>query len=94
LLNQSIGVGIGNILQIEALYYAKIHPLSKTKNLKLDDFKNIIKGIKNVVNKILNNENYLIYHKKYCPKDHKSTTKYLGIYNRRMNFCNQCQLIK
>lgn len=94
LLNQSIGVGIGNILQIEALYYAEIHPLSKTKKLNLNDFKNIIKGIKVVIDKILNNEKYLIYHKKYCPKNHKSTTKYLGIYNRRMNYCNQCQLIK
>jgi formamidopyrimidine-DNA glycosylase len=94
LLNQTIGVGIGNILQLEGLYYAKIHPLCKVKNLEKEDFKNIISGIQKTIDKIFmktNSHDFLIYHKAYCPLNHKTNTKYVGIYNRRMNFCNECQ---
>lgn len=94
LLDQRIGVGIGNILQLEALYYANIHPLCKVSNLNNKDFSNIVEGVRLAMKKLFkkpNSRDFLIYHKAYCPLKHKTKTKYIGIYNRRMNFCQICQ---
>ena len=49
LLDQKFVSGIGNIYASEILYYCKINPLKKGKNLNIKDIKNIIKYTKIVL---------------------------------------------
>lgn len=49
LLDQSIITGIGNIYADEILYYSKINPLTKTKELKQEEIKKIIDNTKLVL---------------------------------------------
>tara|TARA_B100000029_G_scaffold514119_1_gene615753 strand:- start:2 stop:811 length:810 start_codon:yes stop_codon:yes gene_type:complete len=49
LLDQSFVVGLGNIYTDEALWYAKIHPLSKSDDIPVKKIKELYKAIKKVL---------------------------------------------
>ena len=49
LLDQSFIVGLGNIYTDEALWYAKIHPLSKSDEIPIRKIKELYKAIKKVL---------------------------------------------
>ncbi len=51
IMNQKIVVGIGNIYACEALYMSKIKPNKKCKLLSTNDFKNLVRSIKKVLQK-------------------------------------------
>lgn len=51
--DQSILCGIGNIYADETLYLSKIHPLTKGKDLKEEDFIRIFKNAKEVLDKAI-----------------------------------------
>ena len=51
LMDQSIIAGIGNIYSDEILWYASIHPERKISKIKPEEFKKILKYIKEVLNK-------------------------------------------
>ena len=51
LMDQSIIAGIGNIYSDEILWYAGIHPERKISKIKPEEFKKILKYIKEVLNK-------------------------------------------
>ena len=50
-MDQSIIAGIGNIYSDEILWYASIHPERKISKIKPEEFKKILKYIKEVLNK-------------------------------------------
>ena len=50
-MDQKIVVGIGNIYACEALYMSKIKPNKKCKLLSTNDFKNLVRSIKKVLQK-------------------------------------------
>ena len=99
LMNQNIFAGVGNIIRIETLYHAKIHPESIVNAipekkliflLKMtvdygEEFLNLLKtdGVK---------EAALIYGKKTCPK-HKSELliEEMGKVKRKTYVCEKCQ---
>lgn len=102
LLYQDIFAGVGNIIKNEALFRAKVHPLSISK--KIED-KLIDELIDKVIsfsyefylvrkfNKSLKNH-LLIYGKKYCSENgEKVKIKYLGKTKRKTYFCDTCQKI-
>lgn len=49
LMNNKYVVGVGNIYANEALFAAKIHPLTPVMNIKLDQWEKLIKEIKRVL---------------------------------------------
>ena len=51
IMDQKIVVGIGNIYASEALYMSKIKPNKNCKLLSADNFKNLVKSIKKVLQK-------------------------------------------
>jgi len=55
LLNQNIIAGIGNIYASEILFNAKISPLKRGKDLKLDHCNEICKSTKKILKKAINN---------------------------------------
>ena len=54
LLNQKIIAGIGNIYASEILYDAKISPLVRGKDLKIEDLKLLIASIRKILKKAIN----------------------------------------
>ncbi len=102
LLDQEIFAGVGNIIKNEALFRAKIHPLSIGN--KIYD-KAIEKLIEEVIS--FSYEFYLsrkfkepiknklkIYGKKFCPNSsEKVKIKYLGETKRKTYFCESCQIL-
>ena len=53
LLDQNFVSGIGNIYASEILYYCKLNPLKKGKNLNTKDMKKIVKYTYSVLNKAI-----------------------------------------
>ncbi|MBU5682438.1 MAG: hypothetical protein KQA34_01875 [Candidatus Aenigmarchaeota archaeon] len=102
LLDQSIFAGVGNIIKNEALFRAKIHPLSIAKKLNENLIDNLIEEVVNFSNifylcrkegKSLKNF-MLIYGKRRCPScNSKIRIAKLGKYNRRTYYCENCQII-
>lgn len=102
LLNQEFFPGIGNILQQEALYRCRILPMRKVKEIGFENMKCLITKLKEVIDLLY--QSYLdkleqkphqpilqIYHKAYCPLNHKTITQYLGYHQRRTTWCPICQ---
>lgn len=103
LLDQKYFPGIGNILQQEALYRCRILPIKKVLDVNNDMIICIVDQLRNVIELLY--ESYLdklenkphrpifqIYHKAYCPLNHKTITKYIGYHNRRTTWCPICQI--
>jgi formamidopyrimidine-DNA glycosylase len=49
ILNQKVIAGVGNIYADEALFFAKIHPKRETGSLSDEEIKNLLEGIKTVM---------------------------------------------
>ncbi|MEM5875509.1 MAG: DNA-formamidopyrimidine glycosylase family protein [Candidatus Aenigmatarchaeota archaeon] len=102
LLDQNIFSGVGNIIKNEALFRAKIHPLSIAKNLDEKIVDNLIEEVirfSNIFylcrkrNKPLK-DFMLIYGKRKCPScNSKVRIMNLGKYNRRTYYCENCQIL-
>ncbi|KIA89564.1 DNA-formamidopyrimidine glycosylase family protein [Kaistella jeonii] len=99
LMNQKLFAGVGNIIRIESLYHAKIHPESIVKVIpekKLifllsmlvdysEEFLSLLKtdGVK---------EAAMIYGKKICPKDKSELLiEEMGKVKRKTYVCLKCQ---
>lgn len=53
IMDQKVVVGVGNIYANEALFIAKIHPLTKGSNLNYDERKQLVAAIKRVLTKAI-----------------------------------------
>lgn len=102
LLDQSILPGVGNIIKVEALYRAKVHPLSITSKIKNDVLRKILiktrKFSEIFYSTAVNGEslkNYLsCYGKKICKNcGGKITRKRLGKLKRFSYFCSNYQVL-
>lgn len=102
LLDQKYFPGVGNILQQEILYHCKILPTRILSEIDKKTIICLIDSLDDIVRKLY--QSYLdklagkkhepilqIYHKKYCPLGHQTSTKYLGYHNRRTTWCPICQ---
>ena len=90
LLDQSFIVGLGNIYTDEALWYAKIHPLSKSDSIPDEKIKKLVISIKNVLSKSIESGGTTIRDYTY---DYSYVGNYvlsLQAYGRKDNKCNRC----
>ncbi|MEN3044112.1 MAG: DNA-formamidopyrimidine glycosylase family protein [Candidatus Hydrothermales bacterium] len=102
LLDQRIFAGVGNIIKNEALFRAKVHPLSVGKKIEEEYIENLIKEtisfsrlFYNIRKSKKSLKNYLlIYGKKYCKIcKEKVKLKLTGKTKRKTYFCENCQVL-
>ena len=90
LLDQSFLVGLGNIYTDEALWYAKIHPLSKSNSISVKKIKELYKSIKKVLSESINMGGTTIRDYTY---DYSYVGNYainLKAYGRKNKKCKRC----
>ena len=99
LMDQDLFTGVGNIIRIEALYRAKIHPDSLVKNIPEKKLVYLIETVVNYAYEFLDllkndevKEKTLIYGKKICPKDKTELIiEEMGKVKRKTYVCPKCQ---
>ncbi len=99
LLDQNIVAGAGNIIKNEALFMARIHPLSQISEIPLKKIESLLSACISISFKYLEwirqdeaNEHWLVYRKKECPRDHIPLL-HSKLYktNRSCYYCEACQ---
>ena len=102
LLNQEVFAGVGNIIKNEALFMAKLHPLSVVGCIpheKLVDVTFKARAFSQLFHTVRRNEEQLqpfltIYRKKCCPLCHETVVmKRVGESARISFFCPYCQML-
>ncbi|MBW8360479.1 MAG: hypothetical protein K0M63_11855 [Weeksellaceae bacterium] len=99
LMEQELFTGVGNIIRIESLYRAKIHPDSLVKDIPEKKLVYLIEAVVNYAYEFLDQlktdsvkEQALIYGKKTCPKDKKELAiGEMGRIKRKTYVCPKCQ---
>ena len=99
LMDQNIFAGVGNIIRIESLYHAKIHPDSLVKAIPEKKLIFLLKMVVDYSEEFLNllktdkvKETAMIYGKKICPKDKSELfIEELGKIKRKTYVCLKCQ---
>ena len=93
LLDQSFIVGLGNIYTDEALWYAKIHPLSKSDDIPIVKVKELYKAIKKVLSESIKMGGTTIRDYTY---DYSYVGNYalnLNAYGRKGQSCKRCGIL-
>lgn len=99
LMDQHIFAGVGNIIRIETLYHAKIHPQSIVKEIPEKKLVFLLKMVVDYAEEFLAllktsgvKEAAMIYGKKTCPK-HKTdlVIAEMGKVKRKTYVCEKCQ---
>ncbi|MBH1959928.1 MAG: hypothetical protein I8H68_07435 [Flavobacteriia bacterium] len=99
LIEQELFTGVGNIIRIESLYRAKIHPESLVKDIPEKKLVYLIETVVNYAYEFLDflkndevKEKALIYGKKICPKDKTELIiEEMGKVKRKTYVCPKCQ---
>lgn len=99
LMDQNLFAGVGNIIRIETLYHAKIHPESVIKSIPEKKLIFLLKMIVDYAEEFLNllktdgvKEAAMVYGKKICPKDKSELIiEEMGKVKRKTYFCKKCQ---
>lgn len=99
LMEQQLFTGVGNIIRIEALYRAKIHPESLVKDIPEKKLIYLIETVVNYAFEFLEQskkeevkEKTLIYGRKNCPKDKSELViEEMGKIKRKTYVCPKCQ---
>lgn len=99
LMDQNIFAGVGNIIRIEALYHAKIHPESIIKEIPEKKLIFLLKMVVEYSEEFLSlmktdnvKESALVYGKKICPKDKSELLiEEMGKIKRKTYVCLKCQ---
>ena len=99
LMEQELFTGVGNIIRVESLYRAKIHPDSLVKDIPEKKLVYLIETVVNYAYEFLDliktdtvKDEALIYGKKICPKDKKElVVEEMGKIKRKTYVCPKCQ---
>ena len=99
LMEQELFTGVGNIIRIESLYRAKIHPESLVKNIPEKKLVYLIETVVNYAYEFLDllktdsvKDQALVYGKKICPKDKTELiVEEMGKIKRKTYVCAKCQ---
>ena len=99
LMDQSVFAGVGNIIRVESLYHAKIHPDSIIKEIPEKKLIFLLRMVVDYSEEFLNlmktgdvKESALIYGKKICPKDKSELIiEEMGKIKRKTYVCKKCQ---
>jgi len=92
LLNQNIISGLGNIYVCEALFLARISPMTKGCNLSFQQIENLHSKIKHVLLKAIEEGGTSIQDHKNISGEIGYFQNYLSVYNREKKMCyNNCK---
>ncbi len=99
LMDQNLFAGVGNIIRIETLYHAKIHPESVIKAIPEKKLIFLLKMVVDYGEEFLNllktdgvKEAAMVYGKKICPKDKSELLiEDMGKIKRKTYVCKKCQ---
>ena len=99
LMDQKLFAGVGNIIRIETLYHAKIHPESIVKAIPEKKLIFLLQMIVDYAEEFLSllktdgvKEAAMIYGKKVCPKDKSELIiEEMGKIKRKTYVCKKCQ---
>lgn len=99
LMEQDLCTGVGNIIRVESLYRAKIHPDSLVKDIPEKKLVYLIETTVNYAYEFLDllktdavKDQALIYGKKICPKDKTElVVEEMGKVKRKTYVCIKCQ---
>lgn len=99
LMDQNVFAGVGNIIRIEALYHAKIHPESIIKEIPEKKLVFLLKMVVEYSEEFFSllktgdvKESALVYGKKICPKDKTELLiEEMGKIKRKTYICLKCQ---
>ncbi|MES2826981.1 MAG: DNA-formamidopyrimidine glycosylase family protein [Bacteroidota bacterium] len=98
LLDQDIFSGVGNIIKNEALYRARVHPISKISDLPTKKLKEIANEARDYSFDFLKwrkagtlSKHWEVYSKKICPLGHKIEKINVGKNKRSSFVCPVCQ---
>ncbi|CDR35170.1 hypothetical protein [Criblamydia sequanensis] len=99
LLDQTIFMGVGNIIKNEVLYLCKVLPTTKLSELSPYKLKKIIRSIRTYVfqfyewrKKFELRKNYKVYRQKVCKScEGPVIRKKTGLRDRMSYFCEKCQ---
>jgi formamidopyrimidine-DNA glycosylase len=92
ILNQKIVAGIGNIYADEALFRARIHPLSPANQLNFEEIRGLHRAIRQVLREGLGNRGTSISHFRDGNGDQGNNQSNLRVYGkgRSENACPRC----
>jgi formamidopyrimidine-DNA glycosylase len=92
LLNQKIVAGIGNIYADEALFRARIHPLSPANRLKFEEVRQLHRAIRQVLREGLGNRGTSVSHFRDGNGDEGNNQSNLRVYGkgRSESACPRC----
>mgnify|MGYP001069261381 CR=1 FL=1 len=102
LLDQKVFAGVGNIIKNEALFMAKLHPLSMLENIPEEKLKEVILSARAFSERFYDvrksddklNTHLDIYRKKQCPVcTERIMIKRTGKRQRISFFCPSCQIL-
>jgi formamidopyrimidine-DNA glycosylase len=93
LLDQSFVVGLGNIYTDEALWYAKIHPLSKSDSVPTKKVKKLYRAIKKVLSESIKMGGTTIRDYTYDYSYVGNYTLNLKAYGRNNKECERCNTL-
>lgn len=99
LLDQQVFTGVGNIIRNEVLFRAKLHPLSRVKDIPAKVMDTLLKEVKAYGKDFLLqkkngtlSKNWQAYEQDTCPRDHIPFKKAMtGKTKRHTYYCNRCQ---
>lgn len=91
IMNQHVVVGVGNIYASEALFLAKIHPLRKAQDIKLDELEKLVNAIQNILQEAIRQGGTSI--SDYMNSEGKPGyfSQKLKVYQREGKPCFSCQ---
>ncbi|MES2891064.1 MAG: DNA-formamidopyrimidine glycosylase family protein [Bacteroidota bacterium] len=101
LMDQQVFTGVGNIIRIEVLFRAKLHPLCLVKNIPLKDRKVLLKEVRKYAKEFLREKNagtfgsnWQVYQQEECPRDGAVIkVAMLGKTKRKTYYCSNCQVL-
>lgn len=99
LMDQEVFTGVGNIIRIEVMFRAKIHPLSIVGKIPAEVINSLLKHIRSYGKEFLAEKkaktfgkNWEAYGQKECPRDGQTLKiKMVGRTKRKTYFCTHCQ---
>ena len=90
LLDQSIVSGLGNIYANEVLFATRINPLTKGKNLTIDQVKAIFQASKKILTKAIKYNGTTIHSFKFGNNQRGSFLDFLKVHFKAKQICSIC----
>ncbi|OFZ20054.1 MAG: DNA-formamidopyrimidine glycosylase [Bdellovibrionales bacterium RBG_16_40_8] len=92
IMNQTVVVGVGNIYASEALFAARIHPLSKVNSISKEQWVELVRSIKKVLARAIRYGGTTLRDYRQATGETGSYQKKLYVYARAGEKCHSCNM--